>query len=451
MNNINDEKKYLEGTRIEDLRGKRFGKLTVIELDYDRREIDIQKQLNGEIKLLHWYWKCQCDCGGFTSSAQSNLKRGRTTNCGCLNKTKEIHIGDRFGKLTVISRNYDRSIEDEVRLGKKLSRYWNLRCSCGNDKMVVAATSTLNMNGSLSCGCLIGDKVREYHKNNALNGNSIMHFLIDKYGEEMAYNLTDNEFNKKLNLYEINKGNSSIYIHINCQEKDYHGSYEVAPCHISDIKNPTGCPYCSCTQGKVHPLDSLGSLDDNVHNIWSDKNDKTPYEYTLKSTQVVWWKCPDGVHDDYQREINDYTRAKYDCPYCALERKESMLQNKVRLYLTETLGYKLNHEWGCSIAPKNPKIKTGNNTMPFDNEVIDLKLIIEVHGVQHYKQTSFNSLWKDKTGLNPEQSLKKRKLYDRYKSYIAYKNGFEYLEIPYLTEDDESYKLLIDEKIKKIK
>ena len=37
---MKEEKKYLEGTRIEDLRWKKFGKLTVIELDYERREDD---------------------------------------------------------------------------------------------------------------------------------------------------------------------------------------------------------------------------------------------------------------------------------------------------------------------------------------------------------------------------------------------------------------------------
>lgn len=445
------EKKYLKGTRIEDSRGLNFGKLTVIELDYDRREIDKEKQANGQIKLLHWYWKCLCECGGETSAAQSNLKRGRTVCCGCTHKQKTIEVGMRFGKLTVVSQNIDRQAQEEIKYNRKTQKYWDCKCDCGNEKIVVAATSTLNAMGSLSCGCLIGENVRKHHIDRARNGNSIMHFLIDKYGEEIALKMTDNKFNSKLNLYEINRGNSDIHIHINCLEKDYHGEFEVAPCHLSDSKKPTGCPYCSNNQGRVHPYDSLGTIDQNSNNLWSDKNGKTPYDYSPKSTQLVWWKCPEGKHDDFQREISDYARAKYDCPYCALERKESMLQMKVRTYLEYVLGYKLEHEWNCSIVPKNPKITIGNNTMPFDNEVVDLKLIIEVHGEQHYKLYSFNSKWRDKTGLNPEQSLHKRKLYDRYKSYVAYKNGYHYLEIPYWTEGDESYKMLIEDKIKTIK
>lgn len=131
---MDNEKKYLEGTKIEDLRGLRFGKLTVVDLDYDRREIDKEKQANGQIKLLHWYWKCICDCGGETSAAQSNLKRNRTVCCGCTHKAKKIEIGMKFGKLTVISQNTERQKQEEIKNGLKVQKYWNCKCSCGNEK-----------------------------------------------------------------------------------------------------------------------------------------------------------------------------------------------------------------------------------------------------------------------------------------------------------------------------
>ena len=87
--------------------------------------------------------------------------------------------------------------------------------------------------------------------------------------------------------------------------------------------------------------------------------------------------------------------------------------------------------------------------MPFDNEVIDLRLVIEVHGEQHYIPNKVTSVWNRKD-LTPEEQLYKRKLYDRYKKFIAYCNGYYYLEIPYWTEKDESYKELINNKIKEI-
>ena len=121
----------------------------------------------------------------------------------------------------------------------------------------------------------------------------------------------------------------------------------------------------------------------------------------------------------------------------------------MRLYLSEHFKYELRHEHNCSIVPITPKSYSGNNTLPFDNEVVDLKLIIEVHGLQHYDKISYSSIW-NKKNLTPEQQLHKRKLYDRYKKFIAYCNGYFYLEIPYWTEKDESYKQLIDNKINEI-
>ena len=87
--------------------------------------------------------------------------------------------------------------------------------------------------------------------------------------------------------------------------------------------------------------------------------------------------------------------------------------------------------------------------MPFDNEVPELKLIIEVHGSQHYKELTGKCSW---TGnLAPEQYLRKRKLYDRYKRLIAHINKYEYLEIPYWEFDDDTYKQTILDKIESIR
>lgn len=58
---------------FQDLSGKRFGKLTAIEV--------YKKNKNGES-----IWKCQCDCGNFSNVVCSSLKNGHTTSCGCYKK-----------------------------------------------------------------------------------------------------------------------------------------------------------------------------------------------------------------------------------------------------------------------------------------------------------------------------------------------------------------------------
>ena len=60
------------GVPIEDLTGKRFGRLTVIERDYTRTD------------EVHWLCNCDCDCK--VSVSTHNLNSGMTTSCGCYRK-----------------------------------------------------------------------------------------------------------------------------------------------------------------------------------------------------------------------------------------------------------------------------------------------------------------------------------------------------------------------------
>ena len=84
------------------------------------------------------------------------------------------------------------------------------------------------------------------------------------------------------------------------------------------------------------------------------------------------------------------------------------------------------------------------------NEIIDYKLIIEVHGIQHYEITNFAKMSAKKFNTTPEYELEYLQWKDNYKKQYALDNGYYYLEIPYLAEKDNSYKELIDNKIKEI-
>lgn len=58
--------------RFEDLTGRHFGRLFVLEPAPSR---------NGKRR-----WKCQCDCGNITEVTTGGLKSGNTTSCGCLHR-----------------------------------------------------------------------------------------------------------------------------------------------------------------------------------------------------------------------------------------------------------------------------------------------------------------------------------------------------------------------------
>jgi hypothetical protein len=273
--------------------------------------------------------------------------------------------------------------------------------------------------------------------------NSIAQWGIDNICEDFLNKYWDFEMNT-INPFEIDKS-SNKKVYIKCQEKDYHKNYKISPSHFIQNKR---CPYCNSNSGKIHLLDSLGALHPEVLRIWSDKNKKSPYEYAPKSNKEIWWKCPDGKHKDYKRSITSSNRmCNFRCPNCIKERDESFLQEKVRLYL-EKLNYTILFEHDCNILPINPKIKNTNNTMPFDNEIVELKLIIEVHGKQHYQICHWHKSTSKKHNTTPEYELHYQKLKDRYKRIFAKIRGYFYLEIPYWTDDkEETWKKLIDDKI----
>ena len=62
---------------MEDLVGKRYGKLTVIKFSHR--------------KGRKYYWLCQCDCGNIKAILSYSLKSGNTKSCGCgMNKNNKI-------------------------------------------------------------------------------------------------------------------------------------------------------------------------------------------------------------------------------------------------------------------------------------------------------------------------------------------------------------------------
>ncbi len=271
--------------------------------------------------------------------------------------------------------------------------------------------------------------------------NSFAQWGINNLGEDFLNKYWDWEKNT-VDPWEIDRGNNKKNIWIKCQEKEYHDSYEVSPNNFTG--HNSRCPYCN--NQKIHLLNSLGTLYPQVLEVWSDKNKESPYEYAPWGNQEVWWKCLDDIHEDFIRNIPGSHRANFGCPECTKERNESFLQEKVRLYLNE-LNYTILHEYKCTIIPINPKTKY---KLPFDNEIKELKLIIEVHGIQHYEICGWHISLAKINNTTPGYELHKRKLYDKYKKMYAISQGYYYLEIPYWTDNkNKTWKNLIDDKINK--
>ena len=114
---------------MEDLKGKRYGKLVVIEY-------------SGKDHFGSPMWKCKCDCGNNSTVRSCDLLSGNTKSCGCLKRFTEDLTGKTFGMLKVIKY---------VGSKKGAGSLWLCKCECGNEK--VMSRKTL-VGGTKSCGCL---------------------------------------------------------------------------------------------------------------------------------------------------------------------------------------------------------------------------------------------------------------------------------------------------------
>ena len=146
-------------SKLIDLTGQKFNKLTVLQKD------------NQRITKSGSYWICQCDCGTIKSVKSSSLRRGEIISCGCHRKNKMIEtkrkqseekmLGQRFGKLTVLSRS--------DRKGANGALYWLCQCDCGKTIEVLGSSlKRKDENRTVSCGC--------YHR--SIGATNILEILV---------------------------------------------------------------------------------------------------------------------------------------------------------------------------------------------------------------------------------------------------------------------------------
>lgn len=192
-------------------------------------------------------------------------------------------------------------------------------------------------------------------------------------------------------------------------------------------------------------IDKIG--DDFLDKYWDyDKNTVDPWDISRASGKEIWLKCPDQKHESHRTNAHLAYKYEYGCPYCSNESNTSKLCKKVINYI-ESLGYATLQEFNCKIIAKNPKT---NHYLPYDIEIPDLKIIIEVQGEQHYEENNlFNKHLAKRENMTYRQSLEYRKWLDDYKMEHALSEGYNFLQIPYWTEKNEDYKVLINETINK--
>ena len=107
-------------------------------------------------------WDCVCDCGNKTIVSSNNLRRGHTNSCGCLNLNRE-----RFNNLVGMRfENLEvlHRAEDYVKPNGRKILMWQCRCDCGN--IVTVSGESLKYGNTKSCGCKRRNNFRTHGKSN---------------------------------------------------------------------------------------------------------------------------------------------------------------------------------------------------------------------------------------------------------------------------------------------
>ena len=238
--------------------------------------------------------------------------------------------------------------------------------------------------------------------------NSIAQGGINNLGEDFLEKYWDYEKNKDIDPWEISKGSNTYKVWIKCQEKDYHGSYNIFP---NNFINDNRCPLCNSNSGKVHYLDSLGSLKPESLNVWSSINIKTPYDYAPMSKIEAYWKCPENKHKEFLRIIGDSNVRDFKCPECSFSKGEHEISN----YFSN------NDIFYIPQKTFNGLVGLGGGLLSYDHYLPKFNLLIEYQGEMHERYVR---------GIHKSiKDFEKQVEHDRRKKEYALSNGYNFLEI----------------------
>lgn len=171
--------------------------------------------------------------------------------------------------------------------------------------------------------------------------------------------------------------------------------WEASGTHRGTSKS--NCPYCA---GKKPTADNnLAVLSPHLITEWHPKNKKDPQEYLNYSGSKVWWICDKG--HEWEAKIKWRTFGGNGCPRCKSSKGE-----KIVMQWLENNNIEYVHQYKIGMRA-------------FDFYLPDEKIFIEIHGLQHFKETALFS-----------RDLKYRQRIDREKQEYAETHG-KYIMVDY--------------------
>ena len=346
------------------------------------------------------------------------LKHIYCGNIYVVGKEHFIYRGDECQKCC---QKYENSFayHIEVELNEPLEKYWDFEKNTVNPyhisknshtKVWIKCTET-DYHGSYETTCVVF--LRNSRCPYCVNHHGRVHPL-DSFAQYHIDN-TDKDFLAKYWDYDLNKTipfeltpHSNKKIWIKCQQKDYHGSYEV---RCADFTNGNRCPYCNTfASKKVHPKDSFGYHNFDKVQSWHPDNKISPFRIALKSHKKCKFICPE-CGNKFEKTISKITNRYEWCPQCNSSKGEKEITKWLRLNNIEFIPQKTYVNL----------LGLGGKNLSYDFYLPDYNLLIEYQGEHHDGSVPYQT----------EDQFKYRQEHDRRKREYARTNKIELLEIWY--------------------
>ena len=269
--------------QFEDLTGKTFGRLTVIERATDHITPKGQRQRR---------WLCKCECGIMKVFYATQLKNG-ANSCGCVKR--EERTNKRIQKETEKEKEKRKRQIERERIKEENKR---LRVEgIINNELPSNIEALLRSNRERRQEKLLSDSLYDKRPK-----------LLSEWDYEKNGNLTPKDVTC----------NSAYKVWWLCSNGH---SYKAAVFSRAREKG-TNCPYCA-NRKVLAGFNDLKTVYPEIAEEWDYDNNKglNPQDVLSGSGKKVWWLCPNG--HSYEMEISQKTgKNRCGCPYCSTPAKK---------------------------------------------------------------------------------------------------------------------------------
>lgn len=342
--------------------------------------------------------KMKCPlCGDIKTYSPFSLSSNKDLPCKCKDA---VHVGDRFGKLTVIKDSGERRVK---------TIKWECKCDCGNT--ILVATSDLINGSKTSCGCVRKKKV--YIKKRT--------FEKPKFKLEIGDTITDNGRDLTIIDREYRPQKVILDYYVKTEDKTEkcectrnlkYYKYKCNNCGNEDWliekslcgkdEHSRGCNVCNGHPQKVLTgYNDIATVAPWMVQYFVDKEEaKNMFKYDVRKVKMV---CPNCGKISMVSPKNVYHNHSLPCT-CS---DSLSYPNKFLYTLLDSNNIEFTPEQKFKWAGK----KRYDAYIKLDSEDI----IIEMHGSQHYLES--NGFFRPLAEVAEN---------DKYKENIALQNGVKH-------------------------